>query len=563
MKKTLISLLSIFMIVTALTGCKGNNNASNQKKELSSVSNEEKDVSKEEKTDQEADSNKKDKKLEELVLAVGSGFDSGKFDPKQKYGSHSQHRLTHQSLLKYDTKLNLIGDLAKDYKISEDGLKWIFNIKPNIKFSNGKDLTVDDVIFTYNMLKKDGVAFDLENVKDIRSENENEVIIELSEPNTTFVSQLTEIPIVPKDVYDDNYTKNPIGSGPYVVKEYKEGEQVIMEANPHYEKPMEFKKLTFLLYDEETAFAAAKSGGIDVLYIPASFADQKIENMRLERFESIDSRCITFPTLSSGNKGKLNGVDVEVGNDVTSDISIRKALAYGINREDLINLTMNGEGKPAYTICDGTPWFNEKAAIKDGNIEKAKKILKDGGWEDTDGDGIVEKDGRKAEFDLYYSTSDKLRGDLAIAIADYSSQLGMKINAVASNWDEIYIKGKSNAVLWAGGRHHPAQLYSFYSSKGINKGYNNLTHYSNPVVDGYLDKAIKSSNLEESYDYWKKAQWDGENGFSALGDSPIVWLTRINHLYMINDKVDIGEQILHSHGYEWAIFNNMELWKNK
>ena len=505
------------------------------------------------------------KERDELVIAVGSLFDSGQFDPKQKYGSHQQHRLTHNSLLKYDSDLNLIGDLASDYEISKDGMSWTFTIKPDIKFSNGETVTAEDVVFTYDMLKKDGIAFDLGFIDTIQIIENDKVKFNLKEPRITFVSQLTEIPIVPAKYYDENYTNNPIGSGPYMVKEYKKGEQVIFEKNPYYNKPLFFKKLTFLLLEEDAALAAAKAGGIDVLAIPASFSEQKIDNMTLYSYPSVDARGIVLPVLPAGNKGMINGTEVNVGNDVTSDLAIRQALNIGLNRKELIDLTMNGYGQVSYSLSDRLPWFNEEQIIEDGNIEEAKRILSDAGWKDEDGDGILEKNGIKASFELYYSAEDKLRGDLSVGVADQAIKFGIEIKPRGSSWDEIFRNGKENAVLWAGGRHHPHQLYTMYSSKVIDTGYNNMSQYKNKLVDEYLDKAMTSSDIEKSYQYWKLAQWDNnaKNGFAGIGDAPIVWITQIDHLYFLANDLDVGKQILHSHGYEWSLFNDIDTWKLK
>lgn len=103
------------------------------------------------------------------------------------------------------------------------------------------------------------------------------------------------------------------------------------------------------------------------------------------------------------------------------------------------------------------------------------------------------------------------------------------------------------------------------SSKVIDTGYNNMSQYKNEKVDENLEKAMTSINLEESYKYWKKAQWDEESqtGFSYPGDVPIVWLTRIDHLYFISDSLDVGKQQIHSHGHEWGLFSDISQWKNK
>lgn len=500
-------------------------------------------------------------KKDELILAVGSTADSGVFDPKKGWGTHAQIRLTHSSLLKIDSDLNFIPDLAKSYEVSADGLTWTFPLREDVKFSNGEPVTAEDVKFTYEMLQEDGISYDLSFVKSIEAKDGNMVVITLKQPHSVFVGQLTEIGIVPKDLYNDHYSHNPVGSGPYKVVQYNEGQQIILEYNDYwYGSKPQFKKLTLLLLPEDAALAAAKAGEADLVYVPPSFADQKVEGMKLLRFESIDSRGIAMPTLKSGGKGKINKNEVNVGNDVTSDPAIRKALSVGLSRDSIIDVALDGYAQKAFSICDSLPWFNDETVIQDGNVEEAKKILADAGWADTNHDGIVEKNGQKAEFDLLYSSSDQLRSDMSLAVADMAKEFGIQINAKGATWDEIFVKGKENAVMWAGGQHHPGELYSLYNSRVINQGNDNITQYTNPIVDGYLDQAMEAATQEEANKYWKLAQWDGTTGFSTLGDIPIIWLARVDHLYLSNEKLDVGKQPIHSHGYQWALFGNITDW---
>lgn len=510
---------------------------------------------------EETKKEEKSKEKDEIIISVGEDFAADRFDPVLGYGNHQQHRLTHSSLLKMGTDMKIKGDLAKNFEISEDGLLWILELETNHKFSDGNAVNIDDVIFTYKLLKDEKSAFDLSFVNDIRNED-GKLVFELNEPRSTFVSQLSEIPIVPKEKYDKNYSKNPIGSGPFSLEEFIEGEQVIFKKNEHYHKDIKFNKITFLLLSEDAALAAAKYGALDVLYVPASFSDQKIDNMRLESFKSIDARGIVMPTLAAGAKGKIEGNEVEVGNDVTSDLAIRKALNYGLDRKKIVDLTMKGHGRAAYSSWDDMPWFNEKTRIKDGDIEKAKSILKEAGWEDKDGDGIVEKDGKKASFNLYYASSDKQRGDICLAISENAKNFGIEIVVVSSNWDEIFKKGKANPVLWAGGYHSPYELYLYNSSKMIDTSYNNMSQFSDKTVDKHLEEAITSTNIEKSYESFKKAQWDEDTktGFSVLASNTFVWICNVDHLFFVANDLDLGEQIVHPHGHGWSIFNDLELW---
>ena len=502
-------------------------------------------------------------KKDELVIATGI-TDTGTFDPKKGWGNHSQSPLTHSTLLRLDDNINYIGDLAKSYTVSKDGLKWTFVLNDDHKFSNGETVKPSDVKFTYEMLKKDGIAFDLTFVKSIELTGKNGITFTLDSPNSNFFAPLLEIGIVPEKHYGDNYSSNPISSGPYMVTQYNSGQQFILEANPYWHgRELQFKKLTLLLMDEDAALAAAKSGAVDLAYVPATFADQSAAGMVMREFESVNARSITMPTNPAGGKGLVNGIEVSAGNDVTSDVAIRRALSYGLNRQTIIDLALQGHGAKSYSVSNGMPWFNEQTVIKDGDIDTAKKILKDAGWRDSDGDGIVEKNGLKAEFKLYYSSDDKVRENLALAAADLALDIGIKINCVGATWDEIFEQGKSNAILWASGKAYPAHVYNIYSSAKINQGYDNITEYRNPVVEEYLQKALSAVTQDEANKYLKLAQWDGVTGFSALGDEPVIWLARPNILYLINENLDVGEHPILSAPFEWALFRNVAEWKWK
>ncbi|MDE7486470.1 ABC transporter substrate-binding protein, partial [Streptococcus agalactiae] len=157
---------------------------------------------------------------------------------------------------------------------------------------------------------------------------------------------------------NDKYKSNPIGSGPYMVKEYKAGEQAIFVRNPywHGKKPY-FKKWTWVLLDENTALAALESGDVDMIYATPELASKKVKGTRLLDIASNDVRGLSLPYVKKGVvKNSPDGYPV--GNDVTSDPAIRKALTIGLNRQKVLDTVLNGYGKPAYSIIDRTPFWN-------------------------------------------------------------------------------------------------------------------------------------------------------------------------------------------------------------
>jgi peptide/nickel transport system substrate-binding protein len=148
---------------------------------------------------------------------------------------------------------------------------------------------------------------------------------------------------------------------------------------------------------------------------------------------------------------------------VTSDESIRKAINFAIDRAALVDGILEGFGTPAYTVCDGMPWWNPETVIEDADFETAKRILRDAGWEDA-GDGVLEKQGLKASFKLLYPANEQIRQALALAVADMIRPLGIEIIVEGKSWDEIQAMMYSNAVLFGWGSYDPLEMYNLYSS---------------------------------------------------------------------------------------------------
>lgn len=507
----------------------------------------------------EVQRDRKGRANDEIIVSMGARIPH-EFDPKERYGMYNEVHITHSTLLRRTADLEIVGDFAKNYTVSDDGLVWTFDLHDDFKFSNGEPVTAEDVKFSYEMLKEDGKHWDLDFIDKIEIPKENQIVFKLKEPRSTFaMSQLVEVPIVPKAHYNENYKNNPIGSGPYMVVEYKPDEQAIFEINPYYhgKKPY-FKKWTWVLLDENTALAALESGDVDMIYATPELADKEVKGCKLFDIESNDVRGLSMPYVK---KGVINNSPdgYPVGNDVTSDPIIRKALNVGMNRQKVVDTVLNGHGKPAYSVTDGTSFWNPESVIEDNKPEEAKKMLDEAGWI-VGADGIREKNGMKAEFDLYYPTKDALRTNIAVEASSQAKELGIHINLVGSNWEEMITKSHEISMLYAGGRHNPNQFFQSHHPSTAGKGWTNVTFYNNPKVTEYLEKAMRASSLEEANKYWKLAQWDGDTGASTKGDIPYVWLVRINHTYVGDKRIDVGNQGMHSHGHDWSLIANIAEW---
>ncbi|MCL6572746.1 MAG: ABC transporter substrate-binding protein [Bacillus sp. (in: Bacteria)] len=496
-------------------------------------------------------------KKKELILAIGPEPETG-FDPTLGWGQYGSP-LFQSTLLKRDDDLKISYDLATAYDVSSDGLLWTVQLREDVLFSDGHELTSSDVQFTFETALTSGSVLDLTILDSVEVIDPQTVKFHLRAANSTFIHSLLTLGIIPKHAYNEKYAEHPIGSGPFKLVQWDKGQQLIVEVNQHYyNKKSYFNRVTFLFLNEDAAFAAAKSGQVDMAYIPAAFSKKEVQGMRLENIQSVDNRGIMFPYVEAGGKTKEG---FAIGNDVTADLAIRQAINIAIDRKLLVDGVLEGFGTPGYSVADGLPWSNDETSFKDGDMKQAKQLLLKANWKDADGNGILEKGKLKAEFTLLYPANDVTRQSLALSVADMIRPLGIHILVEGKSWDELEALKHSNALLMGWGSHDPLEIYNLFSGKTIGFEWYNSGYYSNKTVDGYLDKALTSVSEEEAITYWKKAQWDGTTGFSAKGDAPWAWLVNINHLYLVRDKLDIGKQRIQPHDHGWPITDNLVNWK--
>lgn len=497
------------------------------------------------------------KEKNELVLAFSGEPDDG-FDPVMGWGRYGSP-LFQSTLFKRDDELEIVGDAATDYDVSEDGKTWTVNLRADVLFSDGELLTAKDVVFTFEKAATSGSVVDLNALESVKAIDDTTVEFQLKEVQSTFVNHLVATGIVPAHAYGEDYAENPIGSGPFKMVQWDKGQQLIVSANElYYEGTPYFKKLTFLFLNEDAAFAAAQAGTVDFAYIPATFSQKEVPGMTLKALETVDNRGIVFPYVPAGDTTEEGH---PIGNDVTSDLAIRQAIDIAVDREALIDGVLEGYGTPAYTSVDGLPWWNPETVIEDNDMAGAEKILDEAGWVMNEKDGIREKDGVKAEFSLYYLASDEIRQSLSITVADMLKPLGIQVNVEGGSWDVIEKNMHSEAVLLGWGSHDPHELYNIYGADYAGIEYFNTGYYHNETVDQYFEEALRANSEEEAIEYWKKAQWDGETGLSSRGDVAWSWLVNINHLYLVKDGLDIGKQRIHVHGHGWPATDNIVDWK--
>ncbi|MEO1396309.1 MAG: ABC transporter substrate-binding protein [Cyanobacteria bacterium J06634_5] len=495
---------------------------------------------------------------EQIVLAIGGESEEG-YDPTLGWGRYGSP-LFQSTLLKRDQDLNIVNDLATDYSVSGDGKTWTVTLREDAVFSDGEPLTAADVAYTFNKAAESGGLTDVTQLEEAIALDDTTVALTLKQPQSTFVNRLITLGIVPEHAHGQDYARSPVGSGPYQLVQWDEGQQMIAEANPdYYGEAPGIQRLVFLFNEEDAAFAAAKAGQAQVAAVPQSLAVQEIAGMQLYDVTSVDNRGLMFPYLPANAKETADGDPV--GNDVTADLAIRQAVNYAVDRQTLVDGILEGYGSPAYGPVSGLAWEETQANIEDAQPEKAKEILAEAGWTDGNGDGILEKNGVKAEFTILYKADDSIRQALALATAEMLQPIGILANVEGKSWDDIEPLMHSNVVVFGWGSHDQTEMYNLYHSQAAEGDYYNAGYYANQAIDSTLDLAMGAPSEAEAITYWKAAQWNGDAGVTAKGDAAWAWLVNLDHTYFVDECLDIGEPQVEPHGHGWPITANIAEWE--
>lgn len=496
----------------------------------------------------------------QVVVAMNATSEpAAGFDPLVSWGcgEHVHEPLIQSTLVTTDEQLNIVSDLATEYLCSDDGLVWTFTIRDDVLFTDGEPLTARDVAFTVNgVIQSSASEADLSMVDTAVAVSDTVVELHLNKPYNALLYTLAVLGIVPEHAYGEGYGAQPIGSGRYVLERWDKGQQVVFAANPgYYGKAPTMERVVVVFMDEDAALAAVQKGEVDIAYTYATHAHQAFDGYELVAYETVDSRGVSLPTVPSGQTKVLEGdIAYEMGNDVTCDLAIRRAINCGIDRESMIEQVLDGYGKVAYSVGDGMPWSSDDMQV-DFDREQANRLLEEAGWLRGE-DGVRSRDGVRAAFDIWYSSDDSVRQALANEFANQMSELGLEVTPRGGSWDEIYPRQFSQPILWGWGSNSPVEVYELHYSTG----WGNYSCYENETVDAYLDQALAQTDVEASYEFWKKAMWDGTEGVAPKGAATWAWMANVDHLYFKREGLDVALQKPHPHGHGWSLVNNVDTW---
>ncbi|MFE2850453.1 ABC transporter substrate-binding protein [Streptomyces lavendulae] len=488
---------------------------------------------------------------------VGIATEPETLSPLLGYGKDGNSKIF-DGLLTHDADMKLRPALAEALpEVSADGRTYTYRLRQGVKFSDGEPFTAADVEFTYRTIldpaTNNASRSELDAIESVAAQGPDRVVFTLKYPYAPFAER-TVLPIAPQhvagkqDVNAGGFGTRPVGTGPYVLTGWSKGEKISFRANPSYwgGEPAVKKFTMAVIKDDDVRATRLRSGELDAAVLPPNLARGFAGDRTRRTFaaKTFDYRNVTLPTH----------------HPVTGDPAVRRALDIAVDRATMVDKLLDGAGKAAYgPVPTDSPWFTP-GTERAYDLDRAKRILDDAGWKPGE-DGVRVKDGVRASFPLWYTTGDKIRQDHALAFASDVRKAGVEVTTEAGTWEVIEPRMKTDAVLAGGGS--PADpdfdQYLLLTSSLAGDGFNNMARYDNPVVDRALTDARRSGDPAV-----RKAAYDTVQRELA-GNPGYVFLTHIDHLYVVNDRWDgPGTQVEpHDHGLGSGPWWNVEHWKPK
>ncbi len=442
-------------------------------------------------------------------LIISSIGDASYLNPvlAQDSASSEVNGFIFNGLLKYDKDLHLTGDLASSWEVidKETRPKIIFHLRRGIKWHDGVPFTARDVRFTYETIMDPHTntvrRSDYELVESIETPDPYTVVVTYKQPYSPGLSSWT-IGIVPehilkgKDINTDVFNRNPIGTGPFKFVEWVSDEKILLKANSDYfeGRPGLDRIIYRIIPESSMTEIELLTGGVDMAGIfPHQYNRmRKVPFLKVYRYPSLGYTYIGF----------------NLKNDLFKDRRVRQALSYAINRKEILEYILFGLGQEATGPFPPGLWYsNPHAKRYDYSPQKAKALLKEAGFEDHDGDGWLDKDGKIFQFKLITNSGNNVRKDIGVLVQRYWSNIGIKVKLELYEWS-VFLKNFINA------RHFDACIlgwglgvdpdpYSIWHSSQIKDGFNFIS-YSNPEVDRLLELGRRIYDQEERRKiYWK------------------------------------------------------------
>ena len=465
---------------------------------------------------------------EETTLVYGSG-DYTRINPAMD--EHGEiNILIFNGLTAHDGDNQVVPGLAESWDFDDETNTYTFHMAEDAKWQDGEPVTAEDVKFTIEAIMdpENGSenAPNYEDVEEINVIDDHTVAFKLEDKNVAFLDYMT-MAVLPKhllegeDMQTSDFFRNPVGTGPYKIESWDEGQAITLVKNEDYFKgEPSIDKVVFKIVPDDNAKALQlKSGELDLALLTpkdaAAFADD-------EAYTCYDMKTSDY-----------RGIMFNFGNEYwQKNRDLIPAVCYGLDRQAIIDAVLLGQGMPAYGPLQRNIYNYEDVEHYDYNPEKAKEILEAAGCEMGD-DGFYYRDGEKVGFVISVSAGDQVRIDMAQIAAQELKEIGMdvQINCTSDNntirkdptlWD-VYASAMVTAPT--------GDPEYFFTSCTLDESASNNGHYHSDKLED-LEKQMK-----QEFDADKRSDLAIQMQQTILDDNAYVFCSHLKMSMIMQSNV--------------------------
>lgn len=486
------------------------------------------------------------------TLIVGTTDPKGEFVPIYSSTLYDSwvNKLVFDGLITNNEKGEPIPNVAESYEVSEDGKTYTFKLNKGIKFTNGQELTAKDVAFTFTSICDPGydgprmdavnnlVGYEEYNKGDASSVEGIKVIDDYT---ISFTNKNTDAAgiwnfgygIMPESVYKfekGNFQAvkdkllEPVGSGAYKFVHFKPGQEVKFEKNADYWKgEPKIPYIVMKVTNAQTLLQELMAGTVDIDRVGAK--PENIDPLKQAGFLNLDLY------MQNG----YGYIGLNYGSDKVKDPKVRQALLYGLNRDGFMQSYYQGYGQVYNSHILPTSWaYNPDVPKYEYNPEKAKELLDEAGWKDTNGNGVRDKDGVELELQWLTYTGSKYVDALIPIVQQSWEQIGVKVTPELMEFGTMMDKVNNREYDIFNGAWNlsidpdPSGIFAIFQD--VPGGFNNIG-WRNEEADKLLKEGKGTTNQEER----KKAYAEWQLKFSE--DVPYILLGNAQEMFASNSRV--------------------------
>lgn len=396
-----------------------------------------------------------------------------------------------------DDNISVEPNLATDWTISEDGLTYTFNLIPGLVFSDGTPVTGEDWVWSLYRARDTETseyAFIAEIIDTVEATDE-QVVITLKSATSSFLAQLCSFNMVlgckayAESMTEDEYIQNPMGTGPYCLKEWNRGNYILLEKNPNYRDPDSVKTpyVKFqVVSDDNTRLMQLQSGQIDIMGdVPASLMDvvRNTEGLELEVYASTQIRYLLLNTTM----------------EPFNDPAVRTALNYGLNKAEMAEVVYGEFGEAVASVLSQAheKYYNSDLEVIPYEPETAKRMLSDAGYPD----GI--------NFTLSVSAGNEVYQEIAILMQASLAPAGFNVTIEQVESATLYSNAQALAVQacmfqWSDDYYDPSEVIGWITDYDQSSAW--FTGLNDTELDDYQAAALVEQDEATRIEMYKDIQ---------------------------------------------------------